>query len=145
MNELHDELAGALVEVLEGLTIGDKPVNAYKWADGGIRRPSAVVELPTIRRTQPDQPEDHLGADDWRLVYPVAFYVEMGVNPREAQARLSQGVVNFIDAIDASTARLNELSSDLKVIESTPFAVETQADKITLIGYETTVSILAFR
>ena len=48
-------------------------------------------------------------------------------------------------AIDAGTDRLTELSTDLKVIECTPFAVETQTDKITLIGYETTVSILSFR
>jgi hypothetical protein len=145
MSGIHDELADALVEVLAGLLIGGKQVNAYKWADGGIRRPSAVVELPTIRRTQPDEREDHIGADDWRLVYPVAFYVGMGKNPREAQARLAQGVVDFIDAIDARTPRLTELSADLKVTEATPFAVEAQADKITLIGYETTVSILTFR
>lgn len=145
MNKIHDELADGLVAVLESITIGDQPVNAYKWSEGGIRRPSGVVELPTIRRTQPDEAEDHLGANDWRFVFPCVFYVELGKNPAEAQTRLAQGTVDFITAIDDPPDQLLELSADLKVIESTPFVEPTQADKSPLIGYETNVSILTFR
>ncbi len=145
MNKIHDELADGLVAVLGGITIGDQPVTAYKWSEGGIRRPAGVVELPTIRRTQPDEAEDHLGAKDWHLVFPCVLYVELGKNPAQAQARLAQGAVDFIGAIDSPPDQLLELSADLKVIESTPFVEPTQSEATVLIGYETHVSVLTFR
>jgi hypothetical protein len=139
---IHDELADALVEVISGLP-GE--VAGYKWSPGAIKRPCAVVELPTFRRTQPDQREDHVGFDDWRLTFPVAIYFELGLDPVAGQVALAQIVADWIRAIDAFPPELSSLCTDAKVIESTPFVEPTQAEATVLIGYETHVSILTFQ
>lgn len=138
----HDALADALVEILGTLPQG---LTAYKWSEGAIKRPAAVVELPTFRRTQPDQREDHVGLDDWRLTYPVVLYVELGINPVEAQVELGQIAEDWIKAVDAFPQELSDLCTDAKVTESTPFVEPTQSESTVLIGYETHVSILTFQ
>lgn len=142
MSELHDQLADALVEVLEGID-----VRTYKWSVGAIKPPCAVIELPTFRRTEPDGAEDHVGADDWPLDFPVVFYVELK-KPAPAQAQLASSVEAWIKAIDNLTPDsdgfvLNSLCLDAKVVESTPFVQPDETRN--LIGYETHVSLVSFQ
>jgi len=145
MSELHDALADALVEVLDGLD-----VRAYKWSQGGIKVPCAVIELPTFRRTEPDQPESRVGADDWRLDFPVIFYREI-TSKAKPQAELASTVERFIKAIDnlkpsSAGLILNDLCEDAKVVEADPFLVDSdKAQSRDLVGYETHVSLLAFQ
>ncbi|HET9199245.1 MAG TPA: hypothetical protein VFN92_13445 [Solirubrobacterales bacterium] len=143
--ELHDEIAGALVDVLRGLDI-----RADKWGPRNIKPLCAVVQLPVIRRTDPDGAEDHLGARDWRLEYPVYFYNELTEKPQPVQAELLKQTVRFIDAIDELTPGaeglvLSDLCADAKVTQSIPFVEPREGQKRDLIGYETTVSILTFK
>jgi hypothetical protein len=145
VSELHDQLADALVDVLKGSGIKV----AYKWGPRNIKPPCAVVQLPTFRRVDPDQSEDHIGGRDWRLEFNVLFCVELTEKPRENQAFIAKRVEQFIDAIDdlkpgPSGLILNELCTDAKVTESVPF-VEPRDQKRDLIGYVTHVSILTFK
>src|ERR1044072_232669 len=141
---LPDEIADALMGVLE-----DIEVNAYKWAPSQIQPICAVIELPTIARTDPDQAEDHLGANDWRLTFPVVFYGEPGNKPRDNQGRLLTRVVQFIDAIDelepgSSGLILNDLCTDAYVVSTEPF-IQPLSQKRARLIYETHVSILTFK
>jgi hypothetical protein len=145
MSTIHDDIAKALISVLEGQSI-----KAYKWSPGAIKPPCAVIEMPTIHRTEVDHREDHVGADDWRLDYPIAFYTELARDVTKGQASLAQNVVNFIRAIDTLTPTegliLNGLCIDAKVTQSVPFVeAAVQDESRTLIGYETHVSILTFQ
>jgi hypothetical protein len=144
-SDYHSKIADALVDVLKG--IGLKTV--YKWAPGQIKPICAVVELPSFRRTEPDQAEDHVGANDLRLTYRVPFYHELNEKPRERQALVAQRVEEFIDAIDALTPGpqglvLADLCTDVKVLDAEPFITprEKQRD---LIGYVADVSVLTFK
>jgi hypothetical protein len=149
-NEIHEQLADALVSVIEGIWEVKK---VYKWSPGVIKAPAAVVELPTIRRTEPDKAEDHLGASDWWLDFPVLLYVELlaDKHAQKTQATVAQLAVDFISAIDnlqpdGDGFVLNGLSEDAKVTSAEPFATPSpdEAGRHTL-GYETHVSILTFQ
>lgn len=146
---IHDELADALVGILDGL--GLKAV--YKWSPGGIKTPCAVLEVPTIGRTEPDQAEDHIGADNWRFDFPVVFYVEFrkDTQVQAVQAELVQFAANWISAIDNLQADeqgfvLSGLCTDVKVTSAEPFATPPPEDGgRNQIGYETHVSLLTFQ
>jgi hypothetical protein len=144
--QIHDELADALVEVLEGVD-----VRGYKWSPGAIKPPCAVIEMPTLRRTEVDNAEDHVGADDWRFDFPVLFYVELGRDVIAAQVALMASAFGFVRAIDTLTPDaqgfvLNGLCTDAKVTPAEPFATpQGEEGSRTQIGYETHVSILTFQ
>jgi len=144
--EIHEELADALVEVLEGLDI-----RAYKWSPGGIKPPCAVIEMPVLNRTDVDEAEDHVAADDWRFNFPVLFYVELGRDVIANQVDLMASVFGFVRAIDTLTPDsdgfvLNGLCTDAKVTTSEPFATpQGEEGSRSQIGYETHVSVLTFQ
>ncbi len=144
--EIHEELADALGEVLEGLG-----VRAYKWSPGGIKPPCAVIEMPRLNRTDIDEAEDHVPADDWRFDFPVLFYVELGRDVVANQVDLMASVFGFVRAIDTLTSDtdgfvLNGLCSDIKVTLSEPFATPQGEEGSRIqIGYETHVSVLTFQ
>lgn len=145
--QIHEELADALVEVIEGIGL-----RAYKWPRPGIKLPSAVIEMPTIRRVEPDEAEDHLGASDWRLNFPVIFYKEVGRGDTVIadQVELMGLALAFVQAIDhlkpgSDGLILNELCTDAKVVSAEPFGEDETDDSRRKIGYETRVSILTFQ
>jgi len=143
--ELHDEIADAFVDILEGLKI-----TAYKWGPRNINPLCAVVQLPEIHRVEPDEAEDHVGSRDWRLKYPIYFYAELTEKPQLVQANLLKQTVRFIDAVDdletgADGLTLNDLCTDVKVTQCVPFVEPREGQKRDLIGYEATASVLTFK
>jgi hypothetical protein len=148
MSELHDQLADALIEVLEGDAV---KVGAYKWGPGAIKPDPvcAVIEMPGIRRTEPDQAEDHVGADDWRFVFPVVFYVDLKKDVQKSQAQILSRVEAWIKAIDrlqpsSAGLILNDLCLDAKVVEAEPFSPEDESSR-SLLAYETRVAVFSFQ
>lgn len=147
--KIHDELADALIPVLEAVGVR----TAFKWSPGAIKPPSAVIEMPTIRRIEADQAEDHVGAKDWHIDFPVLFYVELTKDTRVqlTQAELVQLAVDFINAIDNLQSDtdgfiLNGLCTDAKVISAEPFATPSPDEgSRNQLGYETHVSVLTFQ
>jgi hypothetical protein len=147
--KVHDELADALLPIIESSGVRA----TYKWGPGAIKLPAAVIEPPTIKRTEPDEPEDRVGADNWRLNFPVVFYIELprDTKAQETQAELIQLVVNFIRAIDTLQPDgdgfvLNGLCEDVKVVSAEPFSTPpAEEGSRTQLGYETHVSVLTFK
>ena len=142
---LLDEIADGLVLVLGGLDIA-----AYKWGPRNIKPLCAVVQLPEVDRTEPDEAEDHVGANDWRLRFPIYFYAELTEKPQAVQAELLRQVARFMDAIDSLESGseglvLNDLCADLKVTKAVPFVEPREGQKRDLIGYEATASVLTFK
>jgi hypothetical protein len=85
-------LADALKQMLEGLDFAPA-VKAYRWAPSMVATvPAAVIDIPEVRRTGIDEPEEQLGSDDWTLTFPVELLVDLAVaetatDPRRRAAR----------------------------------------------------------
>jgi hypothetical protein len=149
-----DPLASALAAVVSGISglSNGVTVKGIKWAprDTDVR-PAGVVEMPTVRRTDPDAPEDHLGANDWAFEFPVSFYFDLA-EPAFSQAQATEILEAFIKAVDGSLAPgqpLNGLSgvsiADVKVVESIPeLSLVNEQNERWAIAYLTRVQLLTF-
>lgn len=134
-----DPIAEGIKAVVETLSPTVKP---KKWL---IRdtdaRPAAVIELPTVTRTDPDIAEDHLGQDDWRSEWPVSFYFDFN-DATFGQAQAIEVIEKFIVAVDADPT-LGGTVQEAKVITAGPPQIDENAARPLLV-YPTTVSILDF-
>lgn len=143
-----DPVAAALVSKLAtiaGLSAG--AIKSVKWDPGmsGLPTlPAGVVGMPTFERTEPDEAEDHLGANDWRLEYPVALVFDLSQAERD-QARAVEYVEAFVVAVDADQTLSNggsPLVQEAKVTFGEPEIVEDEARP--MIVYRTRVRVLQF-
>jgi hypothetical protein len=72
-------LADALKTLLEGLDFAPA-VKAYRWAPSQLATgTAAVIDIPEVRRTGVDEPEEQLGSDDWTITFPVELLVDLAV------------------------------------------------------------------
>lgn len=82
--------------------------------------PAAILGLPTIQRTEPDQAELQIGAKDWNLQIPVLFVFDLG-DTATAQTQALDTIEKFIQAVDTGTlSQSDPLIVDAKVAQSEP-------------------------
>lgn len=136
-----EPIADALAVIVEALpSITGDPIRADRWVQVPMSRPPcAVIELPKIGRTRPEEAESQLGARDWDLEYPVNFHFALRVAD-ETQRRLAQVIEEFINAVDADPG-LGGLVLEAKVTDADIVYDETDSAN-PLIVYETTVAVL---
>lgn len=136
-----DPIAEALKTIIEGITIAGKPVKTYKWPPQDLdRRPAAVIELPEIRRTEPDTAEDHLAENDWNYVLPVMFYFDLE-DVAFSHAAAVETIESFIKAVDADQD-LSGNCQEAKVMADRAEYFEGEAKP--LIRWPTRVLVLKF-
>jgi hypothetical protein len=112
-------LADALKQMLEGLDFAPA-VKAYRWAPSMVATvPAAVIDIPEVRRTGIDEPEEQLGSDDWTLTFPVELLVDLAVADRD-QTRVVELLEAFIAAVDANPSLGFPIVDDSKVVAGTP-------------------------
>jgi|GEM_PF-6537847 len=142
-----DPIAEALKNVagsVSGVT------SSHKWILRDTdTRPAAVVELPIVRRTPIDAPEDHLGSNDWRTEWTVVFYFDF-TDTDKGQEQAAEAVESWIKAVDANpTLTLSPgnaaagVVQETKVIEVGPVTLDERKAR-PLIVYPTRVEILSF-
>jgi hypothetical protein len=133
-------LADALHALLEGLDF-QPTVKAYRWAPSMVGDvPAAVIDIPEVRRTGVDEPEEQLGSDDWTLTYPVELLVDLAV-AETAQTRAVELLEAFIAAVDANPSLGFPIVDDSKVTAGTPsFDLSDQARP--LLTYDCEVEVL---
>lgn len=140
-SEILEPIAEKLAEIAGGLDTNKGIVWAPK--DTGSR-PAAVVELPSINRSELDRAEDHLGQDDWTLNYWVVFYFDLSRRPQDAQVKAAAIVEAWIAAVDEQPSLgLDGLVQEAKVVE----AAEPEFfdnDSKPVIRWRTRVGVLAF-
>lgn len=136
-------IGDALAAVLEDLE-GTRSTDTWAPRETGAR-PAAVVELPSIRRSELDRAEDHLGEDDWSHTFWVVFYFDLAVKkPQLTQAKAAEIVESWIKAIDANpTLGLDGLVQEAKVVatEEPEFA---EGESKPVMRWRTRVGVLAF-
>lgn len=136
-----------LAEAIEGRlrTIGD--LKTYVWTPRDLDQlPAAVIELPDVRRPDPDEVDlVGVGANGWIVEYPVTFFFDL----QEANYAQSQAV-SYVEAavlaIDydrslqpfAPVAGGGVIDSAMTLAE----AVIVEDRKRVLISYECTVTVL---
>lgn len=136
-----DPIASALKTAAESIS----GVNGHKWVLRDTdSRPAAVIELPTVNRTQPDAPEDHIGQFDWRSDWTVVFYFDFDPNAAEAygQVQALEVIEDWIEAINANPT-LSGAVQEAKVVTAGPPELNDELSR-PLIAYPTQVAVLDF-
>jgi hypothetical protein len=134
-----DPIADGIVAVVQTLS---PTVKARKWVVRDTdARPAAVVELPTVNRTDVDANEDHLGEYDWRSEWPVSFYFDF-TDTAFGQAQALEVVEKFVSAIDADPT-LGGTVQEAKVVTAGPPQIEEGYARPMLV-YPTRVDVLDF-
>lgn len=136
---IADALAGVCRSV--GLHVPDET-----WTVGTLRPPCAEIEVPDGRRTGPEEAESQLGFNDWYQEFPVTLWVDLH-RATEAQVRLKTLLEAFIVAVDADRSLgLDPADVDFQLDDASVVSWERvyqlERDR-QLIGYETTVAVLA--
>jgi len=133
-------IAAALKGVLEAIADAP-PVYLYSPGMEGLDQvPCFVIFLPSVRRVAPEQAESQLGADDFRLTLPVAYYFDLD-DARAAQAKAVEWAEAAIRAVDADPS-LGGAVLDAKVSAAEPNYESTDEARPTL-SYELEVECLA--
>jgi hypothetical protein len=121
-------------------------VNAYSVDPGfaGLDSlPVAVIGLPQLERTEPDESESQIGSFDYKLEYPVTFLFDLG-DSATAQAQALDTVEKFVAAIDAAQLSAADPSIvDAKVVRSDPGEVVDAARP--LLSYSCTLRVLKYQ
>jgi hypothetical protein len=134
-----DPIATALKSTIETIS---PTVKVHKWVLRDTdARPAAVIELPTVNRTEPDAIEDHLGENDWRSEWPVTFYFDFG-DPAFGQAQALEVIEKFISAVDADQD-LGSTVQEAKVVTVGPPQIEEGYARPMLM-YPARVAVLDF-
>lgn len=136
-----DPVAEALKDAADALS----GVTAHKWVLRDTdSRPAAVVELPTVTRTQPDAEEDHLGEYDWRSDWTVAFYFDFDPQAPEAygQVQALEVIEAWIQAVNANPT-LGGAVQEAKVVTAGPPELNDELSR-PLIAYPTQVAVFDF-
>lgn len=134
-----DPIADGIKTVVESLS---PTVKCQKWVLRDTdARPAAVIELPTVNRSDVDGVEDHLGQNDWRSEWPVSFYFDFS-DATFGQAQSLEVIEKFIVAIDAAPT-LSGTVQEAKVTSAGPPQIEEGAARPMLV-YPTVVGILDF-
>lgn len=135
--------ANLIAAVLAALAV-DPVVKAYTWQTGmsGIGAlPAAIVDAPTIERTEVEQAESQLGSNDWTMTFPVYIFVDLKV-AKTAASRIVEIVEAFVKAIDAGGLTVSDPSIiEAKVVSSTPLDAEDQQAR-PLLAYDCRVEVL---
>jgi hypothetical protein len=116
------------------------------WTVGTSKPPCAEIEVPNGNRNDPEQAESQFGSDDWDLEFPVTLWVDLH-RATEAQIRLKDLLEAFIVAVDSDRS-LGLAPGDRRVprlmtrrsCRSSACTLERDRQ---LVGYETTVAVLA--
>jgi hypothetical protein len=133
-------LADALKQMLEGLDFAPA-VKAYRWAPSMVATvPAAVIDIPEVRRTGIDEPEEQLGSDDWTLTFPVELLVDLAVADRD-QTRVVELLEAFIAAVDANPSLGFPIVEDSKVVAGTP-GYDLSEEARPLLTYDCEVQVL---
>jgi hypothetical protein len=133
-------LADALKALLEGLDFAPA-VKAYRWAPSMVATvPAAVIDIPEVRRTGIDEPEEQLGSDDWTLTFPVELLVDLAVADRD-QTRVVELLEAFIAAVDANPSLGFPIVDDSKVVAGTP-GYDLSEEARPLLTYDCEVQVL---
>lgn len=106
--------------------------------------PAAVVYLPAIQRVAPDDPEDHLGQNDWTLDYPVHFHFD-ATDRSFTQPQIADAIEAFVKAVDAGVPfGLDGMVEDAKVISvAEPVSTASPNDR-EMWRVDTRVEVFAF-
>lgn len=134
--------AARLVALAEGLSLTVQVVG-HQWAPRDLDNPAAamVVEMPSFSRNEPDTADDApLGADGWRISYPLTFYFEI-TEASASQARAVETVEAFTAAVD-DDPDLNGTTFEAKVTAAKPQVIQ-EASRA-LIEYALIVECLSF-
>lgn len=139
-----DPVAGALAAKIAAIAVDGTTVKAYKWSPGptGIDKlPAGVVTLPSLRRTDVDSAEDHLGANDWRVTYEVDFFFDAS-SASFSQRQAVEVIEAFIVAVDADQD-LGGTCQEAKVESAEPTDVVSDHARA-MFAYACEVSVLKF-
>jgi len=142
---LHAQpVADAIASVLAGLapelwTPAD--AGTCKWSPRDLDSvPAVVVEVPTIRRPEPDEQDlIGLGSNGWVLEFPVTFYFDLS-EASYAQTEAVAYVDAAILAIDANRGLGIPTVIDTAMVAAEPTVVEDRARP--LMAYECQVHVL---
>lgn len=134
-------------EDIQALAAGITAAPKAYWTDPGFAGldalPAVVVGVPSGRRKQPDESEDHISQTDWNLEYPVVIVCDLAV-ATDAQTQALEILEDFIEAVDDGQATFTSgLVQEAVVSEwAEPEVVDT--GKRALLTIDCTVSVLAF-
>lgn len=112
----------------------------YVWAPKTITPPCAVVEMPAVRRADPEEPESQLGTNDWEVDFPVVFYFDLA-DPEYSQQQAVATVEAFIQAVDEDGNLGFPTVLDTKVVETGPPEIMGDQTRAQIV-YPTRVSLL---
>lgn len=142
---LHAQpVADAIAGVLTGISTDlwtPRDAGTCRWSPRDLDRvPAVVVEVPTIRRPEPDEQDlIGLGSNGWVLEYPVTFYFDLseaGYAQTEAVAYIDAAIL----AIDANRGLGIPTVIDTAMVAAEPTVVEDRARP--LMAYECQVHVL---
>jgi hypothetical protein len=143
MPDIIQPIADAIADLARGVGLH---VPDGAWTVGPVVPPCAEIEVPNGTRTDPEQAESQLGSDDWDLEYPVTLWVDLR-RASDAQTQLKDFLEAFISAVDAdrslglAPATVGFELDDASVVSfERVYGLERDRQ---LIGYETTVAVLA--
>jgi len=143
---MASEVIQPIAEALAALA-DDLGMEGVVWPRGDLpnKGPWAVVGLPIVRRTAPEEREETgLGSNAWELSYTVTLLTDLG-RPKASHELVADRLEAWVAAVDADRGLLTVAGTvvviDSSVTESEP--IQVLGVNRQLIGYETTVEILA--
>ena len=141
-SEIFTPIAELLATTISNLSLNPR-ITAYATDPGhaGLDSlPAAVIGLPTVNRTEPDQAEGQLGGQDWTIELPVLFLFDIG-DTLTSQTQALNTIEAFIGTIDQAVLSASDpLIIDAKVTKSEPGEVIDDARP--LLTYDCSVHIL---
>lgn len=138
MRDIVTPPAQALVDIIAGLEVDGLRFTGLLWERKSFDQlPVGTVGTPTLRRTDPDEPESQLLTTDWQITYLVNLYFDLD-DEAVRQAQMVAALVDFTAAIDADPS-LNSTVFDSAVIEAVPFV---EREGRSTIGYQIVVATL---
>lgn len=135
-----DPLADALAALAGGITVNGTALKGVWPPRLGVPDvPCVEIEIPTVRRSDVEEAESQLGADDWTLDFTATIHFDM----REAvtaQQRIVEALEAWIAAVDADRSLGIASVLDASVVSAEPLYDLTDEQR-PLIGYVTTVRV----
>lgn len=136
--------ADRLVTIIEGLSLPTQVRARFGVSPNLPAMPCAVIEIPDVELTEPDEPESQLGATDWHLEYPVNFYFALR-EADAAQARAVETLEAFILAVKADPTLGGTAEVEAKVVSANIAYDEVSDTPNPRLVIETTVKVWRLR
>jgi hypothetical protein len=133
-------LAQALSALLQGIDFQPAVTAYWPAPSSAIKPPAAVIDIPEVRRTGIDEPEEQLGSDDWTLTFPVELLVDLAVAERD-QLRIVDLLEAVVAAVDANPSLGFPIVDDSKVVAAVP-AFDLTEEARPLLTYDLEVQVL---